>query len=80
MRKRDVTASPYPALQALLPRLSSKGRLDLQPLFVDREEAELFAEDAEIYGAAHVVPVWAIDHTDLQQSEIVRWTIGPWIH
>jgi hypothetical protein len=77
----EPVSSPYPALQAVLPRLGAKGRMDeLQPLFLDLEEAEFYLEDSEWGELAFVVPVWAIDHTDLQSSEIVRWTIGPWLH
>ena len=82
MNHQRPIQSPYPALQALLPRLNARGRMeDFQPLFYDEEEAELFLDDAdEDDPIPFIVPVWAIDHLDLSRSEIVRWTLAPWVH
>ena len=70
-------SSPYPALQAVLPRLAALNPNHKQrPVFDERGKAELYidvqAEDGE---DLTLIPVWAINHTDLQSSTISGWSV-----
>ncbi|MBA2664916.1 MAG: hypothetical protein H0U74_21690 [Bradymonadaceae bacterium] len=68
--------SPYPALQALLPRLSSLSPSKKRgPVFRQREEAEFFIRSLTDSVGQVLVPVWVIDHNDLQNSKILSWSI-----
>lgn len=73
---RDAS-SPYPALQAVLPRLAALNPNHTQrPVFDERGKAELYidvqAEEGEEYA---LIPVWGINHTDLQESTIEAWSV-----
>ncbi len=70
-------SSPYPALQAVLPRLAALNPNHTQrPVFDERGKAELYidvqAEDGDDFT---LIPVWGIDHQDLQTSEIQAWSV-----
>lgn len=74
--------SPHPALQAILPRLSSIGAgSNNRPVFDDPDEVQTYLEKhtdrPEYY---HVVPVWAINHRDLTRSEVVNWSYRRWMN
>lgn len=69
--------SPYPALQALLPRLAhlNPSRKN-DPIFRQRDEAEFFIRSLSAEAPTHVLtPVWALDHNDLQSSTILSWSV-----
>lgn len=73
--------SPYPALQAVLPRLASIGlSADDRPVFSDPEAVTEHLEQKDDQDAYCAVPVWAINHTDLMRSAVVNWTYTRWIH
>ncbi len=73
--------SPHPGLQAILPRLRSIGpRHKHRPVFDSRSEVRDYLKERESSDAVHIVPVWAIDHSDLMRSEIVNWTFAPHLH
>ena len=74
--------SPHPALQALLPRLSSIGAgSNTRPVFDDPEEVQEYLHKHEDEPEKfHVVPVWAINHKDLTSSEIVNWSYRRWLN
>ncbi len=76
-RKRVKLQSPYPALQALLPRLSNLSPSKKQgPIFRQREEAEFFIRNITNNSESRIlIPVWVIDHNDLQNSKILSWSI-----
>lgn len=70
-------SSPYPALQAVLPRLAALNPNHTQrPVFDERGKAELYidvqAEEGDDYT---LIPVWAINHTELQKSEMQGWSV-----
>lgn len=74
-------SSPYPGLQAVLPRLRSIGaNSENTPVFSEREEVEEYLDDHNGADRLHIVPVWAINHTDLMRSEIVNWTFTRWLN
>ncbi len=69
--------SPYPALQALLPRLSSLSPSKKRgPVFRQREEAEFFLRSLTDKTDQVLSPVWIIDHNDLQNSKILSWSVS----
>jgi hypothetical protein len=75
--------SPHPKLQALLPQLASIGPdSDNRPVFDDKSEARQYVrkqrtqEGEDIY----LNPVWAIDHTDLRNSNIAGWSVTEYIN
>lgn len=73
--------SPHPALQAVLPRLSSIGTSsDERPIFDDPAEVHAYLEERGESDDHHVVPVWSINHTDLTNSEVVNWTYRKWLN
>jgi hypothetical protein len=73
--------SPYPGLQALLPRLRSIGlNTSSKPLFDEPKEAQHFLDKLDRDKLFCVVPVWAIDHNDLESSSIVKWTFAPYMN
>jgi hypothetical protein len=71
--------SPHPALQSVLPRLRALNpeRNESRPVFDNKAKAKLFIdiqereEDKELM----LTPVWGVDHTDLESSEIKGWTV-----
>lgn len=71
--------SPHPALQAVLPRLRALNpeRSESRPVFDNKSKARLFIDiqEREEGKALMLTPVWAIDHTDLEASEIKGWTV-----
>lgn len=83
--KRETTndaakiRSPHPALQSVLPRLRALNpeRNESRPVFDNKAKAKLFIdiqereEDKELM----LTPVWGVDHTDLESSEIKGWTV-----
>lgn len=74
-------ASPYPGLQALLPRLKSIGtNSESRPLFDNPEEVVEHLDNMDSNTTFYVVPVWAIKHTDLTNSEVVQWSYTRWLH
>lgn len=75
-------SSPHPALQALLPRLSSIGtNTDNRPVFDDPSEVEDYlAKHEDDSDQFHIVPVWAINHKDLTSSEVVNWSYRRWLN
>lgn len=79
-----LVQSPYPALQAVLPRLRSIGvNASPSPLFDDPEEVEHFLEKLQTLEGDqtfNIVPVWAIDHRDLTSSSVAKWTFSPWLN
>lgn len=73
--------SPYPALQALLPRLASIGvTTDDRPVFDDPSKVEEYLEENGDEDKFCVAPVWAINHTDLMSSAVVNWTYKRWVN
>ena len=73
-------SSPYPALQALLPRLASiTTNSDNRRIFDKPAEVEEYLADQDDENL-HVVPVWAIKHTDLTSSQVVKWTYKRWLN
>lgn len=73
--------SPYPALQALLPRLATIGtNSEKAPVFDDYTDAEAYREKLNTDEKVYIIPVWAINHTDLTSSEVVNWTFTRWLH
>lgn len=77
MNEEKIT-SPHAELQSLLPRLGAVSpSANWRPAFEEREEAEnLIAaaasdEDRELF----LNPVWAIDHADLTNSQVVGWSV-----
>ena len=81
IERSTPVASPYPALQALLPRLKSIGaRVESRPLFEKPEEVVEHLDNVDTDSTFYVVPVWAINHTDLTNSEVVNWTYTRWLH
>ena len=74
-------ASPYPALQALLPRLKVLGHnTESRPLFDTPDEVEEHLDFVDVDATFYVIPVWAINHTDLTNSEVVNWSYTRWLH
>ena len=74
-------SSPHPALQALLPRLGSIGtNTDNQPIFDEPAEVQAYIDKHEDEDHFHIVPVWAINHKDLTNSEVVNWTYRRWLN
>jgi hypothetical protein len=77
----DVTKirSPHPALQSVLPRLRALNpeRNESRPIFDNKAKAKLFIDiqEREEERDLMLTPVWGIDHTDLQSSEIRGWTV-----
>ncbi len=71
--------SPHPALQAVLPRLRALNpeRSESRPVFDNKAKARLFIDiqEREEDRALMLTPVWGIDHTDLQSSQIKGWTV-----
>ena len=73
--------SPYPALQALLPRLATIGASsESRPIFDNPSEVEEFLAGRGEEDKYVVVPVWAINHTDLTSSEVVNWSFRRWLN
>jgi hypothetical protein len=70
--------SPYPALQAVLPRLRALNpeRNENRPVFDNKSKARLFIDiqEREQDKQLMLTPVWGIDHGDLSASEIRGWT------
>ncbi|MFW5967788.1 MAG: hypothetical protein ACOCV2_09735 [Persicimonas sp.] len=77
----DKISSPHPALQSVLPRLRAlnpdRGREEGKPVFDNKAKARLFidVQRREEGRQLRLTPVWAIDHTDLQGSDIEGWTV-----
>lgn len=75
--------SPHAGLQVLLSQL---GRLSPRrravPTFSDRDAAEhVIAISASATGTrVALAPIWAIDHENLVDSEIVAWTVAPQVN
>jgi hypothetical protein len=70
---RTKVQSPYPRLQSLLSQLS-----DLNPAHSDRKIFDT-REEAEEYIRSQsqdlqLIVVWAVDHTDLQASQVSGWS------
>ncbi len=75
-----LLSSPYPALQAVLPRLASIGvHAEDRPLFDDPDKVEEYLEGVSGSDSFHIVPVWAINHADLMSSEVVHWSYVQWL-
>lgn len=73
--------SPYPALQALLPRLSTLRMRGLDPpVFHERRKAIAHLDEKGMKDEFYVVPVWEIDHRDLTSSEVVTWSFARWLN
>ncbi len=68
--------SPYPALQAVLPKLANLSPSKVKgPVFRQREEAEFFIRNVSNKSEHRVlIPVWVIDHNDLRNSKILSWS------
>lgn len=74
-------ASPHPGLQAVLPRLKSIGtNSESRPVFDDPEEVQEHLDSRDDASTFYVVPVWAINHTDLTSSEVVNWSYTRWLN
>lgn len=73
--QRRVT-SPYPALQAMLPRLAALNpEHETRPIFDRRDKAEVFIQLArEKSRDLFLNAVWAINHNDLKSSKIQAWS------
>lgn len=73
--------SPHAALQAMLPRLRSLGLRNAPTPFFDTQlEVADFLDERTEGEDLSIVPVWAIDHSDLRRSMIVKWTYSPYLH
>jgi len=75
--------SPHPRLQALLPQLASIGPdSDNRPVFDERAEAEKYVQKQRTQEGEDIYlnPVWAIDHTDLRNSNIAGWSVTEYIN
>lgn len=74
----DKITSPHGDLQAMLSQL---GRLSprrrVAPAFTDRQAAEqiVAVTATAAQSPLALAPVWAINHDDLVDSEIVAWTV-----
>ncbi|RAL20770.1 hypothetical protein DL240_15760 [Lujinxingia litoralis] len=67
--------SPHAELQSVLPALATiNPRSAPTPSFKRRAEATFFLNHFDAEHAIDVVPLWHIDHHDLQASEIAGWT------
>lgn len=71
--------SLYPDLQAVLPKLSALNpdAADPRPVFDNRAKARLFI-DIQTDDSNHplvLMPVWEIDHNDLDASHIGAWSV-----
>lgn len=75
--ERVGARSPYPALQAILPRLAALNpHPRRRPIFDDREDAEVFIESEADNGRVFaLIPVWAVNHMALERSEIHAWSV-----
>lgn len=74
----EKISSPHAELQTLLPRLGAMSpNAEWRPAFESRDQAEgLIAAAATEEGRELFLnPVWAIDHDDLANSEIVGWSV-----
>lgn len=73
--------SPYPALQAMLPRLREAGTHDAPPpIFDDQDEVDGYLSVVDEGRRYFSVPVWAINHADLMRSNVVNWTYCRWLN
>lgn len=74
-----MNQSLYPALQAILPRLLfASPRRSGHPLFATQKEAEHylgFMKRENPDATLVLTPVWAVNHDDLDNSEIGGWTV-----
>lgn len=77
----DKISSPHPGLQAVLPRLRAlnpeRDSEEGKPVFDNKAKARLFI-DIQRREEGHELrlgPVWSIDHTDLEGSQIEGWTV-----
>ena len=71
--------SPHPGLQSVLPRLRAlnpEGK-ESRPVFDNKAKAKLFIDiqEREEDKVLLLTPVWGVDHTDLESSEIKGWTV-----
>jgi hypothetical protein len=70
--------SPYPALQTVLPKLSSVlFNQPWKPTFSTQDEARGFLSSVEDT-TGHTLrldPIWSLNHSNLMQSSIVGWTV-----
>ena len=70
--------SPYPALQTVLPKLSSVlFNQPWKPTFTTQDEARGFLASVED-STGHTLrldPIWNLNHSNLMQSSIVGWTV-----
>ena len=81
-KKHDAPIqSPHAALQAMLPRLRSIGPRSSPPPFFNHQEDVAdhlkTIKEGELFS---IVPVWAIDHRDLQSSAVIKWTFARFIN
>jgi hypothetical protein len=71
--------SPHPALQSVLPRLRTLNpdTNESRPVFDNKAKAKLFIDiqEREEDDQLMLTPVWGIDHTDLEDSDINGWTV-----
>lgn len=76
-RQHSRLQSPYPALQAVLPKLANLSPSKVKgPVFRQREEAEFFIRNISNKSDSRIlIPVWVIDHNDLRNSKILSWSI-----
>lgn len=71
---RTKIQSPHPGLQSVLSRLSvlNPVKKDDRHVFETREEAEQFIRSRDEDFVLN--PIWGIDHSDLQASQITGWS------
>ena len=75
--------SPHAALQAMLPTLRSIGIHSARPPFFETQlEVADFIDDQKeaMSNELVIVPVWAVDHRDLANSQVVKWTFSRYIN
>lgn len=73
--------SPHAALQAMLPRLKALGmRSRKTPFFDNQLDVADFLDDQDAEVEYYIVPVWAIDHRDLESSRVIKWTYSEFLN
>ncbi|AWV90878.1 hypothetical protein [Bradymonas sediminis] len=71
--------SPHPDLQAILPRFRALNpdAAESRPVFDNRAKARLFIDIQSVdeQQKLRLMPLWDIDHGDLEASKIRAWSV-----